>query len=136
MIVRAGDQQRGDDMHVLIVDDSTTMRMILKAHLKKLGFEVTEAINGRDALVRLKAMATADLVMVDWNMPEMDGLAFVRAVRTQEGYAELPLMMVTTNTDREHVEQALEAGANEYIMKPFTGDMIREKLEILGLLAA
>jgi two-component system, chemotaxis family, chemotaxis protein CheY len=123
-------------MHVLIVDDSTTMRMILKAHLKKLGFEVTEAINGRDALDRLKAMATADLVMVDWNMPEMDGLSFVRAVRTQEGYAELPLMMVTTNTDREHVAQALEAGANEYIMKPFTGDMIREKLEILGLLAA
>ncbi len=120
-------------MHALIVDDSTTMRLILKAHLKKLGFEVTEAVNGRDALDRLKAMVTADLVMVDWNMPEMDGLDFVRAVRTEPAYASLPMMMVTTNTDRAHVQQALEAGANEYIMKPFTADMIREKL---GLLAA
>jgi two-component system chemotaxis response regulator CheY len=123
-------------MHALIVDDSTTMRMILKAHLKKLGFEVTEAVNGRDALDRLKAMVTADLVMVDWNMPEMDGLDFVRAVRTEAVYASLPMMMVTTNTDRSHVQQALEAGANEYIMKPFTADMIREKLDLLGLLAA
>jgi two-component system chemotaxis response regulator CheY len=121
-------------MHALIVDDSTTMRMILKAHLKKLGFEVTEAINGVDALDRLKAMATADLVMVDWNMPEMDGLTFIRAVRTEAAYAALPMMMVTTNTDRAHVAEALDAGANEYIMKPFTRDMIREKLEILGLL--
>jgi len=123
-------------MHALIVDDSTTMRMILKAHLKKLGFEVTEAVNGRDALDRLKAMATADLVMVDWNMPVMDGLEFVRAVRTEIAYAALPMMMVTTNTDRAHVSEALEAGANEYIMKPFTADMIREKLELLGLIAA
>lgn len=123
-------------MHALIVDDSTTMRMILKAHLKKLGFEVTEAVNGRDALDRLKAMVTADLVMVDWNMPEMDGLDFVRAVRTEAAYAALPMMMVTTNTDHAHVQQALEAGANEYIMKPFTADMIREKLDLLGLLAA
>ena len=123
-------------MHALIVDDSTTMRMILKAHLKKLGFEVTEAINGIDALDRLKAMATADLVMVDWNMPEMDGLTFIRAVRTEVAYAALPMMMVTTNTDRSHVAEALDAGANEYIMKPFTRDMIREKLEILGLLEA
>ena len=119
-IGRPARQERGDDMHALIVDDSTTMRMILKAHLKKLGFEVTEAVNGRDALDRLKAMATADLVMVDWNMPVMDGLAFVRAVRTEIGYAALPMMMVTTNTDRAHVSEALEAGANEYIMKPFT----------------
>jgi two-component system, chemotaxis family, chemotaxis protein CheY len=81
-------------------------------------------------------MARADLVMVDWNMPVMDGLAFVRAVRTEIGYAALPMMMVTTNTDRAHVSEALEAGANEYIMKPFTADMIREKLELLGLLAA
>ena len=123
-------------MHALIVDDSTTMRMILKLHLKKLGFDVTEAINGRDALDRLKGMAKADLVMVDWNMPEMDGISFVRAVRAEGHYATLPLMMVTTNTDRAHVAEALDAGADEYIMKPFTGDMIREKLELLGLLAA
>jgi two-component system chemotaxis response regulator CheY len=123
-------------MHALIVDDSTTMRMILKLHLKKLGFDVTEAINGRDALDRLKGMAKADLVMVDWNMPEMDGMAFVRAVRAEDLYAKLPLVMVTTNNDRAHVAEALDAGADEYIMKPFTNDMIREKLELLGLLEA
>jgi two-component system chemotaxis response regulator CheY len=123
-------------MQALIVDDSTTMRMILKAYLQKMGFAVTEAVNGRDALVKLSAMGRADVVLVDWNMPEMDGLDFVRAVRAEVSYAELPLMMVTTNSEREHVERALEAGANEYIMKPFTGAMIREKLEMLGFVAA
>ena len=123
-------------MHALIVDDSTTMRMILKAYLQKMGFTVTEAINGLDALVKLRAMGKADVVLVDWNMPEMDGLDFVKAVRAEIGYAAMPLMMVTTNSEREHVELALEAGANEYIMKPFTGAMIREKLEILGFVAA
>ena len=126
----------GGGMHALIVDDSTTMRLILKAHLQKLGFAVTEAINGRDALVKLHAMGKADVVLVDWNMPEMDGLDFVKAVRAEIGYAALPLMMVTTNSEREHVERALEAGANEYVMKPFTGAMIREKLEMLGFVAA
>jgi two-component system chemotaxis response regulator CheY len=102
--------------------------------LKKLGFEVTEAGNGREALVCLKSMAKADLVLVDWNMPEMDGVSFVRAVRAESEYASLPLMMVTTNAELSQVSEALAAGANEYIMKPFTGDMIREKLEILGFL--
>jgi two-component system chemotaxis response regulator CheY len=126
----------GVGMHALIVDDSTTMRMILKAYLQKMGFTVTEAINGLDALVKLRAMGKADVVLVDWNMPEMDGLDFVKAVRAEISYATLPLMMVTTNSEREHVARALEAGANEYVMKPFTGAMIREKLEMLGLLAA
>jgi len=93
-------------------------------------------INGLDALVKLRAMGKADVVLVDWNMPEMDGLDFVKAVRAEIGYAALPLMMVTTNSEREHVERALEAGANEYVMKPFTGAMIREKLELLGFVAA
>jgi len=123
-------------MQALIVDDSTTMRMILKAYLQKMGFTVTEAVNGLDALVKLRAMGKADVVLVDWNMPEMDGLDFVKAVRAEIGYAEMPLMMVTTNSEREHVERALEAGANEYVMKPFTGAMIREKLEMLGFVAA
>jgi two-component system, chemotaxis family, chemotaxis protein CheY len=123
-------------MHALIVDDSTTIGMILKAHLKKLGFEVTEAINGRDALERLTEAGRVDLVMVDWNMPEMDGISFIKAVRAQAAYAGVPMMMVTTNTERDQIAIALDAGADEYIMKPFTGDMIREKLELLGLIAA
>jgi len=105
-------------------------------YLTKLGFEVTEAVNGVDGLDRLRGMAQADVVLVDWNMPEMDGISFVRAVRAQHGYDALPLMMVTTNTELDQVSKALDAGANEYIMKPFTGDMIREKLELLGLLEA
>jgi two-component system chemotaxis response regulator CheY len=126
-------------MHALIVDDSTTIRMILGEYLKKLGFDVTEAVNGRDALDRLRGMKKADVVdvvLVDWNMPEMDGLSFVEAVRAERQYDELPLMMVTTNTELAHVARALEAGANEYIMKPFTRDMIREKLELLGFIEA
>jgi two-component system chemotaxis response regulator CheY len=93
-------------------------------------------VNGRDALDRLRGMKKADVVLVDWNMPEMDGLSFVEAVRAERQYDELPLMMVTTNTELAHVARALEAGANEYIMKPFTRDMIREKLELLGFIEA
>ena len=119
-------------MQVLVVDDSKTIRSILRVYLTKWGFEVTEAVNGVDALAQLKQMTHADLVLVDWNMPEMDGMSFVRAVRADPGYDTLPLMMVTTNTELDHVSQALDAGANEYIMKPFTGDMIKEKLELLG----
>jgi two-component system, chemotaxis family, chemotaxis protein CheY len=119
-------------MHALIVDDSATMRMILKEHLKKLGFQVTEAVNGCDALVQLRKMEQADVVLVDCNMPEMDGLAFVRAVRAEQAYAALPMMMVTTNSDALDVTRALEAGVNEYLRKPFTGAMIREKLLSLG----
>jgi len=133
--MQRSEELRGGLMHALIVDDSSTMRMILKAHLNKLGFEVTEAGNGREALICLKEMAKTDLVLVDWNMPEMDGVSFVRAVRAESEYASLPLMMVTTNTEISHVSEALEAGANEYIMKPFTGAVIREKLELLGFLS-
>jgi two-component system chemotaxis response regulator CheY len=123
-------------VHALIVEDSKPIRTILRVYLTKLGFEVTEAVNGVDGLDRLRGMTQADVVLVDWNMPEMDGISFVRAVRAEHGYDALPLMMVTTNTELEQVSKALDAGANEYIMKPFTGDMIREKLELLGLLQA
>ena len=122
-------------MHALVIEDSGTIRLILTAYLKKLGFDVTVAVNGRDGLDQLRGMEKADVVLVDWNMPEMDGISFVRAVRAEGGYAELPLMMVTTNSELTNVCEALEAGANEYLMKPFTGDMIREKLELLGIKA-
>jgi two-component system chemotaxis response regulator CheY len=119
-------------MRALVVDDSSTIRKILTAYLEKLGFEVTVAVNGRDALERLRGMEKADIALVDWNMPDMDGLDFLRAVRADADYASLPVMMVTTNVQLSQVSTALEAGANEYIMKPFTADMIREKLELLG----
>ncbi len=122
-------------MHALVVDDSDIIRKILTAYLQKLGFEVTSAINGREALEQLYRMEKADIALVDWNMPEMDGIAFLREVRANVQYNALPVMMVTTNSELAHVAQALEAGANEYIMKPFTADMLREKLELLGVCA-
>ncbi len=122
-------------MHALVVDDSNTIRKILTLYLQKLGYDVTAAVNGREGLDCLKGMEKADVVLVDWNMPEMDGISFLRAVRADAEYDALPVMMVTTNAEMSNVSQALDAGANEYIMKPFTADMIREKLELLGLQA-
>src|SRR5579863_6511137 len=121
-------------MHALVIDDSKAIRMFLTEQLKTLGFQVTEAGDGLQALNRLKNMAQVDLVLVDWNMPEMDGISFVRAVRAESSYATLPMVMVTTNAELSQVSKALEAGVNEYIMKPFTSDVLREKLQLLGFL--
>ena len=121
-------------MRALVVDDSQTIRLILRKYLDKIGFDVVEATDGVEGIARLQEMSQADLVLVDWNMPNMSGVDFVRAVRAIRQYDSLPLVMVTTNTERDQVASALEAGANEYIMKPFTQDVIREKLELLGLL--
>ncbi|HEV3483446.1 MAG TPA: response regulator [Candidatus Acidoferrales bacterium] len=123
-------------MNALVIDDSSTMRLILTRFLAKMGFQVVEAANGREALQRLRDMGRPDLVLVDWNMPEMNGVDFVRSVRADRSFDDLPLVMVTTNTELEHVAEALEAGANEYVMKPFTMDVIREKLGLLGFLEA
>jgi len=123
-------------VNALVIDDSSTMRLILTRFLAKMGFQVVEATNGREALQRLREMGRTDLVLVDWNMPEMNGVDFVRSVRADHSFDDLPLVMVTTNTEMEHVAEALEAGANEYVMKPFTMDVIREKLGLLGFLEA
>jgi two-component system chemotaxis response regulator CheY len=88
----------------------------------------------REALERLKEMSTPDLVLVDWNMPVMNGIDFIRAVRELHVYDSLPLIMVTTNSEYEHLGAAMEAGANEYIQKPCTLASLREKIELLGLL--
>ncbi len=120
-------------MHVLIIDDSRAMRTILSHMLRQLGFEVSEACNGREALARLGELDRVDLALVDWNMPEMNGIEFVRKVRAESRYSDMRLMMVTTETEVEQVATALQAGANEYVMKPFTKDVIHEKLELLGL---
>ena len=118
-------------MKALVVDDSRAMRALIGQVLKKLGFEVIDAGNGREALSRLAEKP--DLALVDWHMPEMDGLAFVRAVRADPANAALRIMMVTTETEMGQMATALEAGANEYIMKPFTRDVIEQKLALLGL---
>jgi two-component system chemotaxis response regulator CheY len=99
-----------------------------------MGIQAVEAADGREALERLKEMSPPDLMLVDWNMPVMSGIDFVRAVRELHIYDPLPVIMVTTNSEHEHLGTAMEAGANEYIQKPCTLDALREKLDLLGLL--
>jgi two-component system, chemotaxis family, chemotaxis protein CheY len=120
-------------VRALIIDDSKAMRSILARMLRALEFEVVEAANGREAMERLQANGKFDLALVDWNMPEMNGFEFVRAVRAKQMYDGVLLMMVTTETEMENVVRALAAGANEYVMKPFTPEVILEKLRIFGM---
>jgi len=122
-------------MRAIIIDDSKAMRVLLGRILADLGFDVTEAANGREGIERLRANGQTDLALVDWNMPEMSGVDFVRAVRSEPDYDPLRIIMVTTETEMSRVVKALGAGANEYIMKPFDKDAIREKLQLIGLVA-
>lgn len=123
-------------MRALVIDDSRTMRSILRGALKNQHFaDIVEAGNGKEALFALQASGPFEIALVDWNMPEMDGLQFITEVRKLEKYKDMRLMMVTTEGELGHVSRALSAGADEYLMKPFTNELIGAKLEILGLTA-
>lgn len=118
----------------LVLDDSRVMRGILTKILIARGFQTVQACNGLEALEVMERDGTAIcLVLADWNMPVMNGLEFVKAFRTQARFAHIPVMMVTSETDTEQVVEALTAGANEYIMKPFTADIMDAKLQLLRL---
>ena len=118
----------------LVVDDSKAIRRILSRTLRELGWEVSEAANGVEALKAMQSnQPPVSLVLVDWHMPVMNGLEFVRHVRTEPRFEQTKLMMVTTETEVEQMVTALESGANEYVMKPFTRQVIEDKLRILGL---
>jgi two-component system, chemotaxis family, chemotaxis protein CheY len=121
----------------IVVDDSRTIRRILAATLGELGFEVCQAENGRaalDAVEHERGATPISLALVDWNMPEMNGLEFLKRVRSDERNAALVVIMVTTETAIDQMATALEAGANEYVMKPFTKDVIKDKLRLLGVM--
>jgi len=119
----------------MVVDDSKAIRMILSKTLMEVGYEVCEAANGSEALSVFEREKTGiSLVLVDWNMPQMNGLEFVKKLRSDPRYSSVILMMVTTETQVEQMVQALEAGANEYVMKPFTKEIIADKLRLLGVL--
>ena len=120
-------------MLALVIDDSKTTRMILRRMLKELGFEVEEAENGQEALAQLESNPLPNIALVDWNMPIMDGYQFVKSVRSKAKFNKLLLMMVTTETELDRLTAAIEAGVDEYVMKPFTKEVIEEKFEILGL---
>lgn len=121
-------------MRALVVDDSSAMRAFLKMILKTAGFEVSEARNGKEGLKALNAITPPpELVLLDWNMPEMDGLEMLRHLRANARCSRMKVMMVTTETEMAEMARALGAGADEYVMKPFTREVILDKLELLGL---
>jgi two-component system chemotaxis response regulator CheY len=123
-------------MRALIIDDSRAIRAIIARTLKELGAtETVEASNGREGLDKLAAHGPFQLAMVDWNMPVMNGYEFVVEARTKVDRDAMKIVMCTTETEVEQVTKALEGGADEYVMKPFTVDAIRSKLEMLGLIS-
>jgi two-component system chemotaxis response regulator CheY len=123
-------------MLALVVDDSRAMRSILTRLMSGLGFDVAQAGNGAEALAVLDAGARPNVILVDWNMPVMDGLTFIKSVRARADLRDISLMMVTTESEQSQIVRALAAGAHEYVIKPFTDDVISEKLALLGLVAA
>jgi two-component system, chemotaxis family, chemotaxis protein CheY len=123
-------------LRALVVDDSRAMRSILTRLLEGLGFDVLQAGNGAEALAVLDCNDQPDVVLVDWNMPVMDGLSFIKEVRRRTEFRAVSLMMVTTESEQSQIVRALAAGAHEYVIKPFTNETIAEKLALLGLVAA
>ncbi len=121
-------------MHCLIVDDSRAMRRILRTIVQRLGFETVEAENGRIGIDRLHETSDVGLALVDWNMPEMNGLEFVEAVRSEDRYRNVKLVMVTSETNPARMVRALMSGADEFAMKPFTEQILVDKLKLIGAL--
>lgn len=118
-------------MKILVVDDSSTMRRIIKNTLQRLGYEdILEAEHGVQAWGILDS-TEIQILITDWNMPEMNGLELVKKVRADERYKDIPIIMVTTEGGKAEVITALKAGVNNYIVKPFTPQVLKEKLEVV-----
>ena len=120
-------------MKALVVDDSTTMRMMLAHLLKMQGFEVQEATDGADAMQKLVAGPVPDLVTLDWNMPVMGGGATLDAIRQNHALDGMKILVISSETEQDLVAEALRNGTDEYLMKPFTADAVFQKLELLGV---
>jgi len=117
------------NINVLVVDDFETMRRILKNILKQIGFtKIIDADDGSTALAMLKK-DKVDLIISDWNMPKVSGLELLKAVRSDESIKDMPFLMVTAEAQKDSVVQAIQAGVSNYVVKPFTPDTIKEKLE-------
>jgi two-component system chemotaxis response regulator CheY len=122
-------------MRALIVDDSRFVRDFLRGLLEDKGIECEEASDGSTAMARIHTAEPFDLALVDWNMPIMDGLNMLKNLRA-EGYDDMKVLMVTTEAENDFIVRALDAGADEYLMKPFDDDALTEKLAMLGLVEA
>ena len=122
-------------MHALVVDDARAVRRVLRHSLEEFGIEVSEAADGVEALEALETLGAdteINLVIVDWNMPRMSGIEFVQRLRALSNHQECRVLMVTTEAMEEQVLEALSAGADEYLMKPFTQEAFYEKLALVG----
>ena len=118
------------ELKFLIVDDSLTMRRIVTNSLKNLGYNnFVEAADGKEALEKLAADSAINFVITDWNMPVLSGLELVKAIRGDAKLATMPILMVTTRGVKEDILQALQARVNNYVVKPFTPQVLREKIE-------
>lgn len=118
----------------LVVDDSRVIRTVARKIIEELGFEVIEAEDGKVALQKSEEKLP-DGVLLDWNMPNMDGLEYLRALRQLPGGDKVSVVFCTTENDLRHIQEALAAGADEYIMKPFDADIVKTKFDLLGLTA-
>ncbi len=116
---------------VIVVDDSSVMRQIIKNNLKQLGFEPSNLVDAEDGEQALKKINedTIDLVISDWNMPKMTGIDLLRAIRADGALKELPFLMVTSEADKEKIIEAVQAGVNQYIVKPFNTSQLEEKIK-------
>lgn len=122
-------------MRALIVDDSRFVRGYLRGLLEEKGIECEEAADGQQGIDRLSAGEPFDVALVDWNMPVMDGLEMLKTMRST-GYSDVKVMMVTTEAENDYILRALDAGADEYLMKPFDDEALTEKLAMMGLVEA
>jgi two-component system chemotaxis response regulator CheY len=117
------------DMKILVVDDFPTMRRIVKTLMRQQGFtNFVEAEDGQQGFKMLETMPDIEFIVSDWNMPNMTGLEFLKAVRADPRFKHLPFLMVTAEAEKENIIEAVKSGVSNYIVKPFTGDTLREKL--------
>ena len=119
---------------VLLVDDSRAVRLVGRRMMGTFGLEVLEAEDGQQALEVARANPELDVILLDWNMPIMDGMEFLTALRAEDRQKQPIVVMCTTENDMPRIVQAMQAGANEYIMKPFDSDVVQSKFEQVGLL--
>ena len=119
-------------MKALVLDDSRAMRALIGGMLREAGFEVSQAGSADEAMGLLRAEGAADVALVDWNLPGVDGLEFVRRMRADISFARTRILMVTTEVGQDRVEAALREGVQEYLMKPFTKEMLLGKLALIG----
>jgi two-component system, chemotaxis family, chemotaxis protein CheY len=119
---------------ILLVDDSTAVRMVERRFVAPLGMEILEADNGQSALNVVREHSDVDVILLDWNMPVMDGLSFLKALRGESRDRQPVVVMCTTENEMPRIVEALQAGADEYIMKPFTEEIVRDKLAEAGIL--